>query len=189
MSEESVLATIPQEVNKFKDAVFAVYGAVAPLVLCYDIDETDPFNPKITFRFLYLNKVQRSYTHYMPYLQVGNIKYILKQGVLDLIEYLESHINDEISDDFIKTNIYGDAIGVLEKKLGIYPSVFMYYDTISGGLRWGATASSPRATIAHCKNQTNLDGLPYEMQVQVFYESIVQAMAEPLQKIYDTLCA
>lgn len=188
MSEESILATIPQEVNKFKDAVFTAYGAVSPLVLCYGIDETDPFDPKITFRFLYLNKVQRSYTHYLPYLQVSNIKYILKQGVLDLIEYLESHINDTIPDDFIKTNIYQNTIEVLEKKLDIYPTAFMYYDTISGGLRWESPASGFRTTIAHCKNQTNLDGLPYEMQVQVFYESLVQAMAEPLQKIYDILC-
>lgn len=188
MSEKSILATIPQEVNKFKDAVFATYGVASPLVLCYDIDETDLLNPKVTFRFFYLNSVQRFYTHYLPYLQSCNINYILKQilkqGVLDLIEYLESHINDETSTDFQTYICYNDAIEVLEKNLGISPNVFLEYDTISGYL----TVSALGTMIAHCNNPTNLNRLPYELQVQVLYESMIQAMIEPLQKIYDKLC-
>lgn len=189
MSEGGILTTISQEVGKFKDIISSVYGETSPLNFKYFNDSKNPMDfTMVTFRFYYLFTIQRYYTYSTEKLIGQDLNYIFSIGILDLIEYLKSHINDEISDSF-PTNPYFDATFVLQENLSISSNALLDYDKFDKCLMWSPTlAEQSKVAIAYCDNLPKLDSLPYEVQVQVLYEFMIQAMIEPLQRIYDKLC-
>lgn len=189
MSEGGILTTISQEAGKFKDIISSVYGSTSPLDFHYFNDSKNPADfTRVTFSFYYLTLIRRNYTYFTEKLIGQDLNYIFSIGILDLIEYLKSHINDKISDSF-PTDPYFDATFVLRENLSISSNALLDYDKFNKCLMWSPTlAEQTKVAIAYCDNLSKLEGLPYEVQVQVLYEFMIQAMIEPLQTIYDKLC-